>query len=500
VIVRISDFICGHIRPAMLLINLRRFLRLHRFTRGWTLQELIAPRNLIFFDSTWDSTIGVTKRSRSHLASLLAAITKIDEQTLTDSVTPRSLQSARYCVAQKMSWAAYRTTTREEDMAYCLLGIFGVNMPLLYGEGKKAFIRLQEEIMRSSADLSILAWILPPPLPCADQLSSLVRNATERYTKHLTGVLATSPDCFLHCGNHKTLGDNAAREFAITNVGIKIRTRLYLDCADRVLVLPLNCTTSASGLEIALHLLHLGRQRYLRIDPMSTFAVEPGRLDSDLPAEIYLLIEDVYESGRTDVVPTQVTSRRHLVQIKPSLGRAAVSNPWPASWYDRPDQSFFIGHDRTQDMCTVDVCIHTSDSTALWVTVIALGWADSTTCAQFGIVPAKIHQAALTEVRTLSYRERQGTRAFLQALNYQGIPRMTSFREHLRKTDEAVVITVTSQRQPPDASVCNNYYYTLHLEGIVYRNAEQSPIDAGMDWDTSYQGLALLPYQESNNS
>lgn len=61
-------------------------------------------------------------------------------------------------VAQKMSWASRRTTTRLEDMAYSLMGIFDVNMPLLYGEGQKAFIRLQHEIVRVSDDESIFAW------------------------------------------------------------------------------------------------------------------------------------------------------------------------------------------------------------------------------------------------------------------------------------------------------------------------------------------------------
>ena len=55
-------------------------------------------------------------------------------------------------IAQRMSWTSKMATTRIEDEAYCLLGTFGVNMPLLYGEGHKAFLRLQEEIIRRSTD------------------------------------------------------------------------------------------------------------------------------------------------------------------------------------------------------------------------------------------------------------------------------------------------------------------------------------------------------------
>ena len=63
-----------------------------------------------------------------------------------------------FSVSERMSWAAKRQTTRIEDTAYSLMGLFGVNMPLLYGEGEKSFIRLQEEIMKSSDDQSLFAW------------------------------------------------------------------------------------------------------------------------------------------------------------------------------------------------------------------------------------------------------------------------------------------------------------------------------------------------------
>ncbi|OTA69980.1 HET-domain-containing protein, partial [Hypoxylon sp. EC38] len=117
------------------------------FTRGWTLQELLAPREIQFFSKTW-KPLG----SRSELVNELSSITKIPLRYLLGG----DLSEAS--VAQRMSWASSRVTTREEDIAYCLLGIFDVNMPLLYGEGSKAFIRLQEEIIKQIKDHSILAW------------------------------------------------------------------------------------------------------------------------------------------------------------------------------------------------------------------------------------------------------------------------------------------------------------------------------------------------------
>ncbi|KAI0397790.1 heterokaryon incompatibility protein-domain-containing protein [Xylariaceae sp. FL0594] len=118
------------------------------FKRGWTLQELIAPRNVEFYDCEWNEY-----GKRTLLWEPIRAITKIPVEVLDKSASLQSIP-----VAQRMSWAAHRSTTRVEDMAYCLLGIFDLNMTLLYGEGSKAFIRLQEEICRQSTDLSLFAW------------------------------------------------------------------------------------------------------------------------------------------------------------------------------------------------------------------------------------------------------------------------------------------------------------------------------------------------------
>ncbi|KAJ9614562.1 hypothetical protein H2200_002699 [Cladophialophora chaetospira] len=118
------------------------------FLRGWTLQELLAPNNVVFYDSGWHD-IG----TKASLKKDIARITGIDVEVLTGETC-----IGDYSIARKMSWASLRETTRLEDVAYSLLGIFEVNMPLLYGEGLNAFKRLQEEIIRTSTDQSILAW------------------------------------------------------------------------------------------------------------------------------------------------------------------------------------------------------------------------------------------------------------------------------------------------------------------------------------------------------
>ncbi|KAI5992540.1 heterokaryon incompatibility protein-domain-containing protein, partial [Pisolithus albus] len=118
------------------------------FMRGWTLQELIAPKQIEFFNRNW-APIG----KKQHLAPVLEEITTIPCDVLRDGMAGKRLS-----VAQIMSWAALRETARVEDQAYSLMGLFEVNMPMVYGEGKRAFQRLQLEIIRTSSDHSIFAW------------------------------------------------------------------------------------------------------------------------------------------------------------------------------------------------------------------------------------------------------------------------------------------------------------------------------------------------------
>ncbi|KAI0199904.1 heterokaryon incompatibility protein-domain-containing protein [Astrocystis sublimbata] len=123
------------------------------FTRGWTLQELLAPQNLEFFDRNW-KPLGKKKE----LADAVAEVSGIDAEYHTGE---KKLNEA--CIAVKMSWLSRRETTYEEDRAYCMIGLFNISMPFVYGErGPRAFRRLQEIILTSpSMDESIFAWEMP---------------------------------------------------------------------------------------------------------------------------------------------------------------------------------------------------------------------------------------------------------------------------------------------------------------------------------------------------
>ncbi|KAF9891403.1 hypothetical protein FE257_004259 [Aspergillus nanangensis] len=170
------------------------------FTRGWTLQELLAPREVLFLASDW-SNLG----SRKALANQLVEVTGIDEGILLGSSRMQDVS-----IARRMSWASQRQTTRTEDMAYCLMGIFDVNMPLLYGEGAKAFIRLQEEIMSDSDDQTLFAW-----------------NNDEVTEDQPSGLLARSPKDFRASGDIFPFKfSRESTPFALTNRGIRMQLPL----------------------------------------------------------------------------------------------------------------------------------------------------------------------------------------------------------------------------------------------------------------------------------
>ncbi|KAL8410407.1 hypothetical protein RB596_000190 [Gaeumannomyces avenae] len=125
------------------------YRKCRRFTRGWTLQELIAPSEVKFYDAGWNPIGSKT----THL-SAIEGVTRIGRRSLQDVE-----ELNRVSVAESMSWAAGRRTTRAEDRAYSLLGIFGTDMPLLYGEGARSFGRLQEEILRVSDNQLELRYV-----------------------------------------------------------------------------------------------------------------------------------------------------------------------------------------------------------------------------------------------------------------------------------------------------------------------------------------------------
>jgi hypothetical protein len=178
---------------------------------------MIAPKELSFYDRNW-----AIQGSKSALLEKLQDITGVDVTAL------RGGSLGFFSVAKKMSWASKRQTTREEDIAYCLLGVFDISMPLLYGEGSRAFIRFQEEIIKEYDDESLFAW----------RITTI---------GHTSGLLAPSPAAFSLSANIVPFLTQApmptmSAPITVTSRGMRLEAPLNkFDEAKAAYLIRLNC-------------------------------------------------------------------------------------------------------------------------------------------------------------------------------------------------------------------------------------------------------------------
>lgn len=133
------------------------------FTRGWTLQELLAPRRTKFYGREWVPILSQlplksNDKEQDELSGAIECVTRIPCHQLI------AFRPGCYRVWEKLLWASRRTTTKLEDMAYCLIGILDINMPIAYGEGEWAFHRLMEVILQRCDEPEIFAWVGLPSM------------------------------------------------------------------------------------------------------------------------------------------------------------------------------------------------------------------------------------------------------------------------------------------------------------------------------------------------
>ncbi|KAK7439048.1 hypothetical protein VKT23_014922 [Stygiomarasmius scandens] len=275
------------------------------FTRGWTLQELIAPVYIVFLDNNW-TEIGTRWSLRDAISAVTAIPVKLFE----------SCDLSQYSIAQKMSWAAFRETTRPEDQAYCLMGIFGVCMPPIYGEGgEKAFMRLQQEIIKISDDRSIFAWVSDSKeyeVFCSEFGSPQeLRARLARNPAMGRGLLARSPVEFRASGGvgvsqTNSIGINSS--FSFTNNGLRIHLLIVPTGDPRlgedtgVYLASLNCRSD--GHECYIYVLKTDDQRYVRC----------------LPNELVLVSSSASPENLQEVVVKEVTFPR-MTKRSSSLGK-----------------------------------------------------------------------------------------------------------------------------------------------------------------------------------
>lgn len=151
-----------------------------------------------------------------------------------------------------MSWAAGRTTGHLEDRAYSLMGLFDINMPMIYGELEQAFLRLQQQIIANSTDETIFAWDL-----------SLLKNEARGADHIYWGMLAPSPACFARCGDLVSLGGSGG--FHINQFGLNMSLPATPTPSMRVYQATLRVGLSKSLGQYALFLLKCKENKYVRV-------------------------------------------------------------------------------------------------------------------------------------------------------------------------------------------------------------------------------------------
>lgn len=195
----------------------------------WALPHLVFSKISIFYDRAWNE-IG----TKASLARHLSSVTSIDQ-----SVFGNAAALHKFSIAKRISWASQLQAARIEDWSFCMLGVLNINMPVIYGEGRKTFLRLQEEILRDTADFSLFAW--RPERP-------------QRYR----GILAQSPAEFQHFQNGPDGPFRIRGEVHVTAAGIVVRAQFKRKGDD--LVLPME------GSDGSIHSLRLSKfgQHFLR--------------------------------------------------------------------------------------------------------------------------------------------------------------------------------------------------------------------------------------------
>jgi len=304
-----------------------RIAKCRWFTRGWCLQELVAPKEVRFYDRNW-RFIGTKKSLRRHISD----ITGVPQHVLED---PSHLQAIP--VAKRMAWASKRETTRVEDIAYSLLGIFGINMPLLYGEGDNAFLRLQEEITKKCNDMSIFAW---------------ESNTTGQNSRYL-GTFAPSPRLFDACRHmpnttlHRQITSRS--QFAISNRGIQFTAPdifLLNDITNQEgadYVLPLCSLSGQATLHKCLMLRKVGPGLYVRSGPLKDLELSKLYRRWTLEKEIYLLAQVT-----TDLYPTFDSSHGSSFEfraIDSQSGSFSIQRLEPRDAWDTPRSRFLTNGD-----------------------------------------------------------------------------------------------------------------------------------------------------------
>ena len=287
------------------------------FTRGWTLQELLAPKRVKFFRKSWQpltlDSINNDKDSdfKVSLWRIISFITRIPLPTLLD-FTP-GINHAR----DALVWVSNRKTTRIEDIAYCLIGLLGIPFSIAYGEGNMAFRRLQVEILQHSHDMGLFAWTGQP-----STYNSMLAEGPQCFSEPFPSQSHLQP---LSTPKSQTVTNVFDPTYALTNYGLRIPLSIYTVRSWEVCHVPnLGFTLRAEKLGViqALELIakspNLEEYDYLKIALLADLVTTTAQYSvSYHGGSIAILLG--YKDGRYKRIPTE----KHIILSHPTEGPTA---------------------------------------------------------------------------------------------------------------------------------------------------------------------------------
>lgn len=458
------------------------------FTRGWTLQELIAPSEMRFFDRSW-----IDRGSKKSLCTKLSAITAIDTKVLR-----HELHLSSIAIAQRMSWAAKRETTRIEDRSYSLLGLFGVHMPMIYGEEERAFRRLQEEIIKSTLDMSIFAWKMPEHTKPLDYPG----------TQYVCGVLASSPDDFWDSTAMTSIPSTSTNEFSLSSKGIRSHARCENSEAKLgASVLPLGfekfrrnflTTPYPIGQTMSIRITRCGFDQFVRQDPWSLLAgiLIPSEAQAKPHTEYFLselpdTNEGDSEGTRYCAKASFLADRRYSVlqlQLPVQTGVSiAYLDGWPQGRWDEEGHLFFVRSSSHWGLCGASFAIHWEKQpmTPLQYSLLANNfWASnipggSESAFQFGIFDAERFNPP--DRRLPGQADWEFQAKINDWIREVKAPRATQVVTEIPRTGLVAVLSV-KYSHVEDEDVCMNPFRRLQLHFEIME-AEKAPIPLHLEWD-----------------
>ncbi|KAK5657628.1 hypothetical protein OQA88_2700 [Cercophora sp. LCS_1] len=430
------------------------------FTRGWTLQELIAPKMIDFYDQEW--------HRRGEKASLLQDLSSITG--IRSSILEHEQPLSAVLVAERMSWASSRQTTRVEDTSYCLLGIFGVHMPMLYGEEENAFRRLQEEIIKNIPDISIFAWKLDPGSP------KLPDTGDRRV---YSSVLASSPSAFHGFGSVCT-SPMPVKEFRTSNQGIILHSRVVLEQirSRKALRYILHVYESGNGSDLGIRLRKLDTGMLVREDPYQITKIDWSFSRYSVLRSLCLLTE-LPQFGSSH--PWHIDFSRHnVLQIElPKELNFRDIRPW-TKWDDEsevffaPQKAKFgcgaAGMEGLLSQWTGKKGVISVQVTCMFYALVA--WSlESGARLQCTIIDRRSFDAAVNEINARVEDDDQSLVELLQNFDYYKIPRQSSVCFDTDRDGMKAVVSFVTERAT-DPALCQGPLWRVVFSWKFYRTKD----------------------------